>query len=463
MPRQTYLQRRKNALSFRIGVPHDLRQIIGSRELTKALGTADIKHAQPTARILAGQAQQLFNRLRGNMARKKTSTDDTFQLDYTLSLTTDELGLTKAVFTDPKPEETQEIIKITQAIDALNSAKVIRYDLRPAALPKAKQITSNALHRLSEVIPYWLSLKETDKKSTTQIYSAAVNLFECHFPSLYVETIEKSHISDFIQWRMSEKKAARTIHKEHGVICTLLNFAVDKGWIKENPASRAKLPKTPKSPIRGYTIEECKLIFNSSVFVAGERPILGRGEAAYWIPLLLLFTGARREEIAQLTKNRVRTLNDIHYLALDAILDEDTLKNSLSVRAVPIHDQLIKMGFLDFVAQSKSGQLFPELKANERDQFGAKWGDWWTKYVRKIVGITDKNIHTCHSFRHLLETEFRALGMRPDYERTILGHIGGMEKKDDHDNYGEQLIEPLYAMINRVNFRGLDLTHLWKH
>jgi integrase len=212
----------------------------------------------------------------------------------------------------------------------------------------------------------------------------------------------------------------------------------------------------------GYTPEQCQMVFNSPIFVSGERPKLCGGEAAYWIPLLLLHTGARREEIAQLTKDRVRVLDSIHYIALDTIDDDDSLKTHLSTRAVPIHSQLIKIGFLDYLTGIASGRLFPELEPNERGQYGANWGDWWTKYIRNTVGIKDKKIHACHSFRHMFTTECRSIDMRQDYERTLVGHVGGV-KKDDHDEYGEHLIQPLAAAVNRISFRGLDLSHLWKY
>jgi len=42
-----------------------------------------------------------------------------------------------------------------------------------------------------------------------------------------------------------------------------------------------------------YDAEELKLIFNSPLFRSGERPRGGGGEAAKWLPLVALFSGAR--------------------------------------------------------------------------------------------------------------------------------------------------------------------------
>jgi integrase len=60
-----------------------------------------------------------------------------------------------------------------------------------------------------------------------------------------------------------------------------------------------------------FNIAELKLLFASPVFTREERPEGGKGEAAFWLPLLGLFTGARRGELAGLT-------------AADVVIDEAT-------------------------------------------------------------------------------------------------------------------------------------------
>jgi hypothetical protein len=42
---------------------------------------------------------------------------------------------------------------------------------------------------------------------------------------------------------------------------------------------------------------ELKTLLASPVFTKGERPKGGKGDAAFWLPLLGLFTGARRGEL----------------------------------------------------------------------------------------------------------------------------------------------------------------------
>ena len=57
-----------------------------------------------------------------------------------------------------------------------------------------------------------------------------------------------------------------------------------------------------------FDIAELRKLFGSPIFTAKARPKAGRGEAAYWLPLLALFTGCRRGELAALT---VADLKDV--------------------------------------------------------------------------------------------------------------------------------------------------------
>jgi hypothetical protein len=69
----------------------------------------------------------------------------------------------------------------------------------------------------------------------------------------------------------------------------------------------------------------------------------------------MLFTGARWEEICQLTADRIQESEGFSYLLINPIDDDGRLKTKESKRAIPIHDQLIKMGFLAFVEKQTEG------------------------------------------------------------------------------------------------------------
>src|SRR5215813_11100290 len=73
-----------------------------------------------------------------------------------------------------------------------------------------------------------------------------------------------------------------------------------------DPFSKMRLP-TRRSRREPWRLEELRTLFSSAIFTQGDRPVTGKGEAAFWLPLMALFTGARLNELAPLTAADVIT------------------------------------------------------------------------------------------------------------------------------------------------------------
>ena len=479
MPKQTpFLYRRGDALSFRIVVPLMLRPYVGCRELTKSLCTSDKHLALPIALELAANAKRLFYDLRKIMS--DNASDEALIIQKLKHEIKMRVELAKVIKREHVREIESEIhtakleVK-SEAYDAFIKQSQQKHTQPLATAPDAQEFASDSIyvgtktsqiaskHRLSEIIPIW-KIYNNPKSSSVTGFERAVLRFENTYPALYIETTEQIHLAGFVKHLIGKGLSSKTITKEHGMIRTMLTFAVSEGWIKSNPAIGTKLPKASKvKPVRTYEMKEVELIFKSPVFASGWRPKVtirstGWGEAVYWVPLILLFTGARLDEICQLTTSRVTVKDGVNVLILDTINDDNTLKTEASKRTVPIHDTLIALGFLEYALKINSGMLFPLLTKNEYGNYGASVGRWWGKYLRVAVGITDKKISPSHSFRHLFITECRRLGFRQDFDYAITGHTYG--KTDAHDGYGDYPIEGLHENINKMDFRGLDLSHL---
>lgn len=456
----TYLQRRGDSLSFRISVPGDLRGVLGIRELVRALRTEDSAVAVPYALELAARAKRMFFEARALMSKdgKDKKLDEESSIWVKLKhhremwALRDKHETEKDKLHDHYHQRLRELqARLEGTHEALSRVGT------GAAVPRRKKVA----HTLADTIPIWKRLKKPAPASV-EVYEYAVKRFTSLYPGLGVADIERAHIRDYIEVLQDQKKAAKTIHKDVGAIRTLLGIAMHEDWIESNPASKVLLPKDDGDDIRRFTLDELKAIFSSPVFAEGARPKAGKGEAAFWVPLLLLWTGARREEICQLTTKDVREADDVSYLSINPREDDGRVKADESRRTVPVHPTLRELGFLDYVEQRRKdggGLLFPLLKPNKRGQRGAKWGDWWSRYVRQTVKITDRLASPAHSFRHTFITECRRLNLRDDYERGLVGHTGGA-RRDAHDNYGELLVSALAEQMGKIEFRGLDLAHL---
>lgn len=235
-----------------------------------------------------------------------------------------------------------------------------------------------------------------------------------------------------------------TVGNKLRALSAVLGFAVRMDWIKENAVEASGIARAAKRTAnnsakrrKDYSQAELRQIFTSPVFVDPNWRLPRRdfGRAFYWLPLLMYYTGARREELAQLAARDVITDEaGIPCLSILATLGDDdrgrTVKNYGSRRRVPLHDHLLTLGFLEYVAdQPKDGQLFPHLSPNSDGYYGVNWGKAWARYLREIAEL-DSPASPSHGFRHSFKTLSRQVGMPEDIHDAITGHSNGGVGRD---------------------------------
>lgn len=223
-----------------------------------------------------------------------------------------------------------------------------------------------------------------------------------------------------------------------------------------------------------YTTDQLKAIFTSPVFTGARSNEEDRLQGNFrindwrrWIPLIGLFTGARLGEIAQLYVTDVRQQDGqwIFHITRETARDGDvkkTTKTKGSQRVVPVHPELIKCGFLEYLANvTKRGEkrLFPEIKPDARGQMSGYPSRWYGRYVTHI-GVKDDKSVNFHSFRHGLADALRQAGYLNDQFKCLFGHTGATVT----GRYGilpEGELKMRVAMMEAVSFPGLDLSHLY--
>lgn len=235
-----------------------------------------------------------------------------------------------------------------------------------------------------------------------------------------------------------------------------------KGIRKDDNPFAGKLLQVQREENPGYSVAELRAIFNLPVFTQGERPAGGKGEAAKWLPLLALFTGARREELAQLSAKDVRQdaetgiwLIDINTQGQHRGKARQNLKNEYSRRCIPIHPELIACGFLEYAQTQGEAELFSLLKATgRRGTLAAKWGDWWSGYL-KAHGLKGDRA-AFHTFRHTWTTFARRSGIPLEARIEIQGR--SREALGSDGLYGDKRV--LALELRKFTIEGLDLSHL---
>lgn len=258
---------------------------------------------------------------------------------------------------------------------------------------------------------------------------------------------------------MRPRLSVSTLNERLTKIRGIYKIAVGKHLLKGNPAagtlgvkeSSANKRKKRRLPFDSADLQR---IFGSEVFTQHKRSRGQSGEASYWIPLLMFYTGARPEELAGLA------LSDLVHdpklgwslRIVDRLCDDDvdlfddevpeshrrTLKNAVSTRRIPVAPELIELGLLRYVEwlrERKATVLFPTLKKDFHGKLSGSFSKFFGRYKRAL-GITDKR-KVLYSFRHCMKDTLEAAGVPSKYLQRLLGHTTG----DGHvtDGYGSDL------------------------
>lgn len=243
------------------------------------------------------------------------------------------------------------------------------------------------------------------------------------------------------------------------------NPAIGTLGVKESGATKRKKRRLPFDPT------DLQTIFGSEVFTLHKRSKGQAGEASYWIPILMFYTGARPEELAGLALSDL--VNDAKlgwYLNIvDRPCDDDldlfddevpeshrrTLKNAVSVRRVPVAKELIELGLLRYVEwlrARKAAVFFPTLKKDFHGKLSGAFSKFFGRYKRAL-GITDKR-KVLYSFRHCMKDMLEAAGVPSKYLQRLLGHTTG--DGNVTDGYGSDLpFSRLVTHFSRVRFPAI--------
>ncbi|MBH3338435.1 site-specific integrase [Pseudomonas mendocina] len=320
--------------------------------------------------------------------------------------------------------------------------------------------------RLSEVFRKWADdkrLTDGDTRSTNKTISefgATVTRFVELYGDLHVPRITRALCQEFktalsklptkgegIRGLAAPELIAKaeaeglptaglaTVKKQLRALSAVLNFAVQRlAAMDEEPisasgmlrsiAKAARRAETRAAEDKHYTRQDLVAIFSSPLFKGQWQPPRSDfGQALYWLPLLMVYTGARREELAQLLVSDVRKEegSGIWYLSI-APGDGKTVKTSSSRRKVPLHADLLALGFIDYRnSLPAEGRLFPKLEEHPENGYGHAVGKAWAKYLKEVVGL-ESQASPAHGFRHTFKTLCREVGIEAAVSDWITGH-----------------------------------------
>ena len=190
-------------------------------------------------------------------------------------------------------------------------------------------------------------------------------------------------------------------------------------WLKSNDYSEIEL-HLPLENVKiqrarsvdqksAYSETDLKKLFTSNEYTNG----LHDEASHFWVPLIALYTGARLNEICQMSLRDVRKdkPTGLWVFDINEDLNDDALKSLKRphhARLIPIHKKLIELGFLDFVKNQSSKnekKLFPDLPyVSAVNKYGDKLQRWFNRtYSKTHCKVTTANT-SFHSIRHTVIT-----------------------------------------------------------
>jgi integrase len=108
---------------------------------------------------------------------------------------------------------------------------------------------------------------------------------------------------------------------------------------------------------------------------------------------------------------------------------ERRLKTRNAARILPLHPELIRLGFLEYVesiAARPDAPLFPDLEPQGPDRKrGPRLTRWFVHY-RRTIGVYREGV-AMHAFRHTARTRLSDAteGTRERHLNCLFGHAGG--------------------------------------
>lgn len=393
------------------------------------------------------------------------STSDVANHIISQQLLMDESGTTPFVLERPVPKSLKPV-KLKTSYDILDeyTQRHINKAKKPNKIKNIRQKHQN-LKGILHFIGF-LDLNELDREGAEQITDAY--LFRPKNPNRYselaglqgFELILKNQSLDKPKPCISESTALG--HFE--TMSTFLKWAKSRGYVAENVFYKIYVEKINKGKsVFPFKDKQLSAIFSMPDYMNHKylHPYY------YWLPILLRYTGARMNELCQLRKVDIVFASGIYCIWIREGSDDQSVKTG-KMRLVPLHDEILAKGFIEFVNTRTDVRLFSELPL-VNGYYSHNASKWFARRREKFGVDFDRSVNG-HSFRRSFINELKQKLVTKYRVETIVGHehaetvpkeltdelvksiIGQEHNSESFDTYAEQysprILAPLINMID---------------
>ena len=455
----SYLRLTKsNSYVFRRRIPKKLLHYFKTNEIRINLGEVSRSLTIISSRTLALEAENLFYRLENNLNLSGTPSSLMINLKHKKELMGRDKRYEELENNLYQYAKSQSYIRQTNSERHKIEISLLSDIIKSTTIKPVKSLRKSLL--LSDAINLYFEDSEVarrkDKFATVRKDKDAIRLFLMIVGDKDMSEINQSnavHFSREAPTFGSRSKGERANNTVNGFMNSVNKFS---SWVRAF-----------HSEVGHEKLDFSRLRYKRTKKVSEERPRFTNDEvlrllshqkfnsfkfddpAKYWLISIAAYSGARLEEISQLSPNTdVYQLDGVWTMDLNEMEDK-SLKTDASTRKVPMHSKLIELGLLDYINElkdKKAKNLFPNEVIRD-GRVGKNAGKRTNRYIQETVGIKGKSLHC---FRHSVLTIFKNKVLEEGVAAAIVGHEhGGIS----YTRYGKEYdINRLKAAVELINF-----------
>ena len=407
------LNLRGGVYQLRTTIPTDLRARFGCDCIRKTLNTSDRSEAELLGSVERARLLALF-------ATARKSSGDVPHLSAQVQRVLEPLQgiqLPAEVNTDLRGEAQAGAGTSPKATPA-SAAKKAVVSLQAGSALYAEMPTLKGLYKR------WIRVKQRTR-SSEQACMLAIETCEKALGCLPIDQLTRAHGDFFRSWLQEQPISLATARNRFVWVKSMLVYASrELELIPKQPWEGMEIQVSKTQTRRPWKDEELQQLFSQPLFTAYDTPKGKKAgsDAAYWIPLIALYTGARIGELCQLRTCDITVIDGIPVVSITDAGEGQRVKSSAGIRSIPIHPELVRLGLLEYVQAICSAghdKLWPILRVDP-ERPGLTLSNWFGDY-RRSVGLTEK-YPDFHSFRHSVRTRLSRAKIPEKVQDLITGH-----------------------------------------
>lgn len=457
-----YLIRTPSGFYFRIVVPSALRPVFERKVIKRTLRTHDPRIAQAWAMVLADRYAQAFQRASRAMPDKTLedllrSAESAFGSGSAREY---EITQNRHGTLSVKADGAEDHARAMEALSLLQSRHAPAQGMpSPSAIEATVPTGIKRITLAKAVEEYKARIKpDPSDKSKVKTFNGAISKALSDFTDwagakTIVFQITRNDLAQFATHLIGSGVGKSTVRDKLSYITGMFKWAQSAQYYPkgDNPAqghitiTKRDRMASAKRGWQAFDHEQLRALFLPANFAKLNR------QETRWLAVLELYTGARPNELAQIDLIDCKEIAEQACIEITSIGDDKRTKNEHSERIIPLHPELVRLGFLDKVATLRmAGQtrLFPKLNREALNGPAQVIGKDFTKYLAELgIKARGQGKIGLRSLRPSVITELAEGGVAQGWRELFVGHeqSEGTQATDHAQRYTQSYLVKVLA------------------